>query len=74
LPLEGLVDIPAEKARLKKEKEKIDAEILKVEQKLGNPAFTQKVPAEVLREHEKRLVDWQAKKQHIQSALDALEE
>jgi len=28
----------------------------------------------VLREHEKRLVDWRVKKQHIQSALDALEE
>jgi valyl-tRNA synthetase len=44
-----------------------------VEQKLANPAFTQKVPAEVLREHEKRLTDWQSKKEHVQAALAALE-
>jgi len=74
LPMEGLFDKTAEKARLTKEMEKTDAEILKVEQKLANPAFTQKVPVEVLREHEKRLADWRVKKQHIQTALDALED
>ncbi len=73
LPMEGLVDVTAEKARQTKEMEKIDAEIAKVEQKLANPAFTQKVPVEVLREHEKRLAEWQSKKQHVQAALDALE-
>jgi valyl-tRNA synthetase len=72
LPLEGVVDVDAEKARLTKELEKIDAEILKVEQKLANPAFTEKVPPSVLQEHQKRLADWQAKKQHVQAACDAL--
>jgi valyl-tRNA synthetase len=73
LPLEGLVDLAAEKARLTKELEKVEAEILKVEQKLANPNFTQNAPPEVLREHEKRLADWQAKKLHLQNALKALE-
>ena len=73
LPLEGLVDVAAEKARLNKELEKIEAEIQKVAQKLGNPAFTQKVPVEVRREHEQRHADWQAKKQHVLAALAALE-
>jgi valyl-tRNA synthetase len=72
LPLEGLVDLEAEKNRLKKELEKIEAEITKVEQKLANPSFTQKVPATVLEEHKKRLVDWQAKREHVRSALAAL--
>ena len=45
LPLEGLIDVEAEKARLKKEFAKIEAEAAKVEQKLANPNFTQKVPA-----------------------------
>jgi valyl-tRNA synthetase len=48
LPLEGLIDKEAETARLKKELEKIESEIAKVEQKLANPNFTQKVPAKVL--------------------------
>jgi valyl-tRNA synthetase len=73
LPLEGLIDVAAEKARLSKELEKIEAEIKKVQDKLGNPAFTQKVPVNVLKEHEQRLADWQAKKQHVLAALAALE-
>jgi valyl-tRNA synthetase len=74
LPLEGVVDPAAEIGRLKKELAKHEAEIAKVEQKLNNPAFTQKVPVEVLREHQQRLADWQAKKQHVVAALKALEQ
>jgi valyl-tRNA synthetase len=72
LPMEGLVDMAAEKARLTKELEKIGAEIAKVEQKLANPNFVQKVPPEVLVEHRKRLEDWQAKKAHAEAALKNL--
>jgi valyl-tRNA synthetase len=72
LPLEGLVDMAAEKTRLTKELGKIADEISKVEQKLANPAFTQKVPPAVLAEHQKRLVDWQAKYEHVKAALAAL--
>ena len=73
LPLEGLIDVEAEKARLKKELEKTETEIAKVQQKLNNPAFTQKVPPTVLAEHQKRLAEWQAKKEHILAALAALQ-
>ena len=55
-----------------KELEKIRLEIVKVEEKLANPAFTQKVPASVLAEHQKRLADWQAKFDHTKGSLDAL--
>jgi valyl-tRNA synthetase len=67
-----LVDTAAELARLTKELEKITGEIVKVEQKLANPSFTQKVPPEVLTEHRKRLDDWIAKKDHVQKAMDGL--
>jgi len=72
LPLEGLVDVEAEKTRLTKELRKIEAELEKVQAKLGNPNFVQKVPPEVLREHQQRLTDWQARLQKVQSALEAL--
>ncbi|MBU6411355.1 MAG: class I tRNA ligase family protein, partial [Verrucomicrobia bacterium] len=55
LPVEGLVDIAAERGRLEKAREKIQAEIAKVSQKLADPHFTGKVPAAVLEEHETRL-------------------
>jgi valyl-tRNA synthetase len=73
LPLEGLIDKEAETARLKKELEKIEAEAAKVEQKLANPNFTQKVPANVLQEHQQRLAEWQSKREHVKSTLAALQ-
>ncbi|HAO79487.1 MAG TPA: valine--tRNA ligase, partial [Verrucomicrobia subdivision 3 bacterium] len=72
LPLEGLIDVAAEKIRLTKEVEKIQSEIMKVEQKLANPNFTQKVPPAVLAEHQQRLADWKAKLAHAQASLEAL--
>ncbi len=72
LPLEGLIDVAAETVRLTKELEKIQAEIAKVESKLGNPGFVAKVPASVLDEHRQRLADWQGKLTHAQESLDAL--
>jgi valyl-tRNA synthetase len=75
LPLEGLrsaEELAAEKARVTKELEKIEAEISKVEQKLANPNFTQKVPPQVLQEHQQRLAEWQAKREQVKAALDAL--
>jgi valyl-tRNA synthetase len=72
LPLEGLIDVAAEKIRLAKEVEKIQSEIVKVEQKLANPNFTSKVPPAVLAEHEQRLADWKTKLAHAQAAFAAL--
>ncbi|HEY1662424.1 MAG TPA: valine--tRNA ligase [Verrucomicrobiae bacterium] len=72
LPLEGLIDVEAEKTRLTKEIEKCQAEIGKVESKLNNPSFAQKVPANVLAEHKQRLMEWQDKLAHAQAALDGL--
>jgi valyl-tRNA synthetase len=73
LPLGGLIDVEAEKVRLTKELAKNQAEIAKVEQKLNNPAFTQKVPPAVLAEHKQRLADWQAKRAQLQSAFEAVQ-
>ena len=74
LPLEGLIDKVAETARLKKDLEKIEAEAAKVEQKLANPNFTQKVPAHVLEEHKQRLAEWHGKREHVKAALAALQD
>ena len=49
------------------------AEIAKGLDKLNNPAFTQKAPPQVLLEHQKRLGDWQTKRERVAAALAALE-
>jgi len=73
LPLEGLVDVDAEKARLKRELEKAEVEIAKVQERLNDPAFIQKAPPDRLAEHQKRLAEWQAKREHILTASAGLE-
>ncbi|MGV3754009.1 MAG: valine--tRNA ligase [Verrucomicrobiota bacterium] len=72
LPTEGLIDFGAERERLTKELEKARAEITKVQDKLGNPSFAEKVPAKVLEEHKQRLADWQAKEKQILASLENL--
>ncbi len=72
LPLDGLIDIEGETARLSKELGKIEAEMEKVNQKLASPSFIEKVPAAVLEEHRKRLIDWTAKQGQVKAALEAL--
>ncbi|HOC57732.1 MAG TPA: valine--tRNA ligase [Verrucomicrobiota bacterium] len=72
LPLEGLIDVAAEKGRLTKELEKIESEITKTNQKLSNPNFTAKAPPHVLQEHQQRLAEWQAKRERARKALESL--
>jgi valyl-tRNA synthetase len=69
LPLDGLVDIEAEKARLEKQLLKIDGEIARFEAKLNNPAYVEKVPDHVLEETKRRLSDAGEKQKRTQEAL-----
>ena len=59
IPLEGLVDLDAERARLDKEIAKIAAEKDKSEAKLAK--FGAGVPPAVVEQERVRLVDWSAK-------------
>ncbi|MEX1108961.1 MAG: class I tRNA ligase family protein, partial [Dongiaceae bacterium] len=72
LPMAGIVDLAQERARLTREIEKIDAEIGKIEKKLGNRAFVDKAPAEVVDEQRERLADGQAVRTRLGAALERL--
>lgn len=54
LPLQGVVDLPAEAARLAKEIAKLESEVAKMDAKLGNEAFVAKAPEEVVEELRER--------------------
>jgi valyl-tRNA synthetase len=58
IPLAGLIDLGAEKARLTKEIARIEVEIRKCEGKLGNANFVANAPAEVVAQERQRIVDW----------------
>jgi valyl-tRNA synthetase len=58
VPLEGLVDLGAERARLDKELKRVDAELAKSRGKLASDTFVQNAPAAVVEQERQRLADW----------------
>ncbi|MGE0419599.1 MAG: valine--tRNA ligase, partial [Acetobacteraceae bacterium] len=72
LPLEGLIDIAVEQARLRKERDKATGEIRKVEQKLANADFVRRAPEEVVEENRERLANYQSEVARLEAALERL--
>jgi valyl-tRNA synthetase len=58
IPLAGLIDLGAEKARLEKEIKRIEGEIAKCNGKLGNETFVANAPAAVVDQERQRLADF----------------
>jgi valyl-tRNA synthetase len=73
LPLQGVIDLAAERARLAKEMAKCDADIARVEAKLGNPNFVARAPEEVVEEEKEKREEAQLRKAKIAEALQRLE-
>ena len=72
LPLDGLIDVEAERARVGKEVAKVESELEKVTAKLADEKFTSKVPQKVLDEHQQRKTDWQEKLAKLKEMMSAL--
>ncbi|MCX5515085.1 valine--tRNA ligase [Kaistia algarum] len=72
LPLEGVIDLDAERARLAKEIDKAAKEIGKIEAKLGNEQFVSRAPEEVIDEQRERLAETQELKAKFTAALERL--
>jgi valyl-tRNA synthetase len=54
LPLEGIIDLKAERARLVRDADKNRKEIAKIDQQLGNEQFMARAPEEVVEEQRER--------------------
>jgi valyl-tRNA synthetase len=72
LPLAGIIDLDAERARLTKELGKLDQDIVAVERKLGNPDFMARAPEEIVEENRDRKAAAEARKLKIAEALERL--
>jgi valyl-tRNA synthetase len=66
------VDVAAEKARLTKEITRLDAEVVKVNNKLSNEAFVAKAPSAVLEQERKRLADFSATLEKLREQVKRL--
>ncbi len=72
IPLEGLIDLGAERARLEKEIAKAEAEIEKIDKKLSNPAFTDKAPEKVVNLQKERRAGYADEVAKLQEAIAGL--
>ena len=72
LPLQGIVDIAAEKARLAKEIAKLTGEAGKIEAKLNNADFVSRAPEEVIEENRERLSEALSRAEKLEAARTRL--
>ncbi|WP_193211994.1 valine--tRNA ligase [Luteolibacter marinus] len=72
LPLEGLIDVEAERVRLTREIGKLEQELARSEAKLGNESFVARAPAEVVAQEKARLEEWRGKLKQLGEMLSGL--
>lgn len=72
LPLEGLIDIEKERARLESELEKWNKEVERVQKKLANEGFVKKAPESVVAEEKQKEQDYLEKHAKVKARLTEL--
>lgn len=72
LPLEGLVDLDAERERLSKEIDRVEKELAKSINKLSNASFVDRAPAAVVEQEKQRQAEWGSKLEQLKAMLAAL--
>lgn len=72
IPMEGVIDVEKEMARLKKELTGLDQELAKISGKLSNESFVAKAPREVVEKEEARREDALKKKEGIEQRLQMI--
>ena len=73
LPIADIIDLDKERARLRKEIEKLNAELKKIEVKMGDEKFVQNAPAEILEEQRTRQASFESTRAKLSQALTQLE-
>ncbi|TBW37982.1 valine--tRNA ligase [Siculibacillus lacustris] len=72
LPLEGVVDVAAERVRLKKEVERLIQEIGRIDKMFANPQFMAKAKEEVIEENRDKREEYVARRAKVEEALARL--
>lgn len=73
LPIADIIDLDAERARLKKQIDKLNQDIKKIEQKLDNKKFIENAPDEVVEEQKSRKSEAETTREKLSAALQQLE-
>ena len=73
MPLDGLIDIDAEKKRLDKEIDKVSQEVTRAGKKLSNEKFVANAKPEVVQKEKDRLSEWENKLAQLKEMRAALQ-
>jgi valyl-tRNA synthetase len=73
LPLAGLINIAEEIARLKKEWDKLNGEVERVQKKLSNEGFVKKAPEKVIEEERAKEQDYLEKRAAVEARIKELQ-
>ena len=72
VPLEGVIDIAQEIRRLERERERLEGEVRRLEQKLANPGFISKAPKAVVDGEREKLADYLSQREQVVRRLAQL--
>lgn len=72
LPLAGVIDFAAEKARLEKEMARVKSDIARVDAKLANADFVARAPEEVVEGEREKRAEAETHRRKIDEALKRL--
>jgi len=73
IPLAGLIDVSAERERLKKEQEKLEKEISRLMGKLTNEKFVANAPEDVVLKEKEKLQEYQFNQRKLRDQFEKLE-
>jgi len=73
LPLEGLVDLDAERARLAKEVSRLEKDVARIDGRLSNERFLEKADSETVAEQREKRQDAEARLTKLRTALERLD-
>jgi valyl-tRNA synthetase len=74
VPMKGLIDVDAERKRLGKQLQKIQADLDRSRAKLGNPNFVNNAPADVVTQEKQRAADFERQIGQLGEQLEKLDE
>jgi valyl-tRNA synthetase len=72
LPLAGVIDFAAERARLEKEMARVDSDLARIDARLGNTEFVRRAPEDVVEEEREKREAAQTRRAKINEALERL--
>ena len=74
VPMKGMIDVEAERKRLGKQMDKLQADLGRARSKLDNPNFVNNAPADVVTQEKQRAADFERQVAQLSEQLEKLDE